>query len=390
VRRILPALAAALACAACTAPIFDPTAMAAVATFNASSFIGSTASFRPPDFDSNGEPDFDIGQDIITYVPLRSAGGITFNAGFVVVRKRYDSWNRTYFQWFDGTGVSWLKTPGDFWADDRNPRVGPFSLKDGGWLGYLHQGSDTETWLDHLFVNMGGPSVYWDPDPSDPPPNHWQDIGMGVMGPLGLGSTPVVVGFSVNASASPTEDQAYALVRNGTLFYEARANLDATGFTMISPAITPGGYDFTFLDQPRELIYFRDEANTRSFVQWHDWDGWRAAAWRGTAGIGPEEIDDAVKLDHRIDAVLSQDAGPVPSSYLFSTEDQVGRVYRYDGIDTETMVAEFPLGTLRFIGEMYLDGAWQLVFSRLMLAGEYRYFEIRSLRTADIITTFGL
>ena len=62
-------------------------------------------------------------------------------------------------------------------------------------------------------------------------------------------------------------------------------------------------------------------------------------------------------LDHRIDAVLSQDAGPAPATYLLSTEDQVGRVYRYDGPGTEALAAEFPLGTLRFIGEINLAGS---------------------------------
>jgi hypothetical protein len=53
-------------------------------------------------------------------------------------------------------------------------------------------------------------------------------------------------------------------------------------------------------------------------------------------------------------------------------------------------VTEFALGTLRFIGEMYLDGEWQLVFTRLMPTGDRYYFEIRTIKTADLVSTFGL
>jgi hypothetical protein len=388
VRRILPALAAAIACAACTAPMFDPAAMSAAATIRTSHLVNATQPFPAPDIDGNGEPDFEFSRDNVTYVPLRSAGSLPIDAGFVVIRKQYDNWNRVYYQWFDGIDTSWIQTPGGFSANDGDSKTGPFSLKDGGWLGFLHYGDETETWFDHLKVNMGGPSVDWDPDP---PPVHWQDIGLGIQGALGLGSPPVVVGFSVNASISPTEDQAYALVRISDLFYEAKANLDDTGFFNIQYAITPGGYDFSFLDQPRRLIYFRDQANERSFAQWREWDGWHAGAWRGTDdGLGYLDVDDSVKLDHRIDAVLSQDAGPAPATYLLSTEDQVGRVYRYDGPGTEALVTEFALGTLRFIGEMYLDGEWQLVFTRLMPTGDRYYFEIRTIKTADLVSTFGL
>jgi hypothetical protein len=135
-------------------------------------------------------------------------------------------------------------------------------------------------------------------------------------------------------------------------------------------------------------VYLRAINNNRSFAQSYDGTRWKTWVWWG---IQPSENAALANVTHRIDAALNVSILPPPESYLFSAEEQVGRVYKFDGVSA-TLVAEFPLGPLRFIGEAYIDGVWRMLFSRCILdTGQNRIrFEIRALATVDLLTTFGL
>jgi hypothetical protein len=132
------------------------------------------------------------------------------------------------------------------------------------------------------------------------------------------------------------------------------------------------------------LRYFHDGMpNFRSFAQSYDAGAWTTWVWWNTVG-GYARLD---AITHRIDALISHVAG---DTLLFSTEDQIGRVYRYDG-STAALVAEFALGSLRFIGDAYLDGVWKMLFSRCLIdtQNERIKFEIRAIDTAELVATFG-
>ena len=112
----------------------------------------------------------------------------------------------------------------------------------------------------------------------------------------------------------------------------------------------------------------------------------------GTPGLSTSPLS----IDHRIDAVLTTDPiwGWPVGSYLLSTEKQIGRIYYYNGIDTEALVAEFGLGTLHFIGQVMLNGEWQLIFTRSRIDRTTNpatiRFEVRGIYTRDLLAEFGL
>ena len=164
--------------------------------------------------------------------------------------------------------------------------------------------------------------------------------------------------------------------------------IDSTGFAGVF-GTTPFGanYALPFLpSNPRHLVYARDYPNVRSFAQAWDGDSWTTWAW-----WAPPTNEQLANVTHRIDAVLSEDnLAPMPKSYLFSSEDQIGRVYRYQPLVENTLVAEFPLGALRFIGWACIDGNWRLLFSRTIVAGNRFQFEIRAIGRDELLATFGL
>lgn len=386
-RKLAPALVAALACAACSVPVFDPGAITAIRTIKASHVLGVTAPAQEPKQDES----YDLARDSFVFLPqrvggalLRTSGGL-LPRGYVICRHEYDSRNRIWYQWFDNVSVSWIETPAEYHADDGVPWAWPVMLKDGPYLGAVIF-EDTRTRLELLWADTIAEKCDWYP--------WWgaynleSDLNLD----LSLGFTPIVVGLAVKSLDLPAQqDRLHVLLRNnGPLYTEAEALIDSASDPAFTETFGARNYPLDFLPPlPRHLGYLHDSQNGRSFAQWMDWDGWRTWTWWGT--IAGERAQLA-GVTHRIDAVLTTlpEWGWDPGSYLFSSEKQVGRLYRWNGVDTEALVAEFPLGSLAFIGEMYLDGEWQLVFSRKVLSGDSMYFEVRGISTKDLISTFGL
>jgi len=135
VRRLVPALAVALVSAACTVPVFNPGMSASVATLRASHLIGSSYRSIGPDMDMNGKPDFDLANDILTFMPERWAGTIDPTRGFIVRRREYDTWNQIWYQWWDGSRVKWLDSPAGYNEEDGLRWRWPVTLKNGSSLG---------------------------------------------------------------------------------------------------------------------------------------------------------------------------------------------------------------------------------------------------------------
>ncbi len=117
VRRILPALAAALACAACTSPIFEPDIAGLqdiIRTYEAIPAIGAVLPGSVPDTNKDGNLDFDIREDRFTFMPHRSANLLDFTKGFMVRTRPYEQENEVYYRWNDGGNVSWMGTPAGY------------------------------------------------------------------------------------------------------------------------------------------------------------------------------------------------------------------------------------------------------------------------------------
>ena len=316
-RRLLPALLAALACVACTSPIFDPDVGAAVGTYRNIPAIGVTAPADVPDLDKNGEPDFDVNNDGLTFLPQLMFNTLDFTRGFVIRLRRYDRKNEIWYRWDVGSTVSWMKSPIEYQEDEGVPWVWPVTLKNNSSLGAIvFYGGDSETYVERLWADTASRQCSFSPAP------HWYDLGDTITSQIGLGATPVVVGVSLNAQAMPGQDRLHALVRDGTLFSEAETLIADSGFSLFAPTMGTN-YSLPFLGTLRHLVYFRDSVNLRSFAQWVDGDHWRTWAWWGNS---PSANAQLTAITHRIDAVLSPDAGPIPGTYLFSAEKQ-RRIY---------------------------------------------------------------
>jgi hypothetical protein len=376
VRRLLPAFLAALACAACAVPIFDPSMSLAAHTLDSIPVFQVTDPLQPP-FDGNQEPRFDLRDDALTFLPERIPSSFVTSKGFVI--RTHENTSEIWYEWFDGSKVQWMQGSWSFSADDPMPSRWTLWLKQGPYIRTIDV-NGTEAYADRLWADTA--TAEMDFDPSLHTYNRAEDIGDDLLG----GSTPIVVGMSVNGAALDGQDWMYALVRIGSLFTEAR-NLVSEGAFVPWVQFMGTNYPLAFLGTPWRLVYFRDSDHGRSFAQSYDGSTWTSWVWWGT---GATDNAPLTTVTHRIDAVLSNVILPA-ASYLFSAENQVGRVYKYDGTGTATLVAEFALGTLRFIGEASVDGVWKMLFSRCVVdyQNEQFSFEIRAIDTVNLLSTFA-
>jgi hypothetical protein len=83
-------------------------------------------------------------------------------------------------------------------------------------------------------------------------------------------------------------------------------------------------------------------------------------------------------INHRIDALLT-------TGELFSTEDNTARVYD-PTTSTGSLEAEFVLGDLRFIGEVYIGGVPTMLFSQALWFNQQVTFNVYSLPTSKVKT----
>jgi hypothetical protein len=392
VRKLVPAIVAVLACAACAVPVFDPAMSASVATFRASHAIGTSYPTIGPDTNTDGEPDFDLKEDTLVFMPQRWDGIIDRFNGFVIRRPKWDNWNQVWYQWWDGSKVRWMDTPASFQEEEGLRWRWPVSMKGGSYLGaIIFDWSDLNTNVERLSADTLTPDCTWNP------PLGTYDPGADLRSELGLGSEPVIVGLSMNP-LSGANDRIHALVRVNDQFSEAWADISAlTADPDFSVSISPISYFIPFLTTPRHLNYARDDSTAaRSFVQWQVKDAWHTGAWKGSTVQPAIDFDEPSAIDHRIDAVLTTEPiwGWPFGSYLLSTEKQIGRIYHYNGPGTGSQVAEFGLGTLNFIGQVFLGTEWQLVFTRTLVdrttSPARVRFEIRGIYTKDLLAEFGL
>jgi hypothetical protein len=390
VRRLVPALAAALACTACTSPIFEPDVAGLqdiIRTYEVIRPVGTTLAGGVPDTDRDGNLDFDVHEDRFVFLPHKDANRLNFTKGFMIRERIYDNENEIYFRWDDAGTVKWMRTPAGYHDDDGVPWMWPVTLKNNTSLAaVVFQGDEDQTYLERILADPSSGQCSFSPPP------HWYVLGEAIKPVLGLIDPPTVVGISVNADPLPGQDYLYALVREGGNWWEVNAQLADTGLMGAMNNNPPGNYPLPFLGTPRHIAYFRDQLNQRSFAQWRDWDGrWITWVWHGPPSP-PDEIEELPDIGHPIVAVVSHLLGP---TLLLSVEEQVARIYEYAGFGSPpVLAAEFPLGQLRFIGEMRttfdeVTWGWWLLFSRTTLSGDQVGFEVRGILTDDALDTFG-
>ena len=197
--------------------------------------------------------------------------------------------------------------------------------------------------------------------------------------------TGIVIGVSISPDPSSLLDRSFWLVCDSATNNYLEGEFDVSQNPITPPGINlrPGAtYDISSFvgTSAKRVLYYFNPVTTRSYVS--VWDSpmslgnWSTWVW----------IDNVPtywqlsSIDHRIDALLT-------TGELFSTEGNTGRVYD-PATPTGSLEAEFPLGDLRFIGEVYIGGTPTVLFSQALWYGRQVSFNVYSLPTSRL-TTLG-
>jgi hypothetical protein len=356
-KRILILLACLLSLASCYAPV--DLSLSQAVTILRSGNVTYRATIGPM-----GDFGGDDGAGELAFLPSKSsvAPGIDFENGYVVMR----SPTRTLMRYAAGKQVF-----GWWGADYVNPapQYEPYLLEPmkftlagtASALGMVGMNplDPTGNMVQIVSASLGGGFFDY--------PTGWKSLHNDFIFGMAPSYDADMIGFSVYPSDwGQSWDDTYWLIRErGTgQLREQTARLDAAnGFwTKNDTKAPPLAFDIPELAGVTRCSYFFDADpvgarwptvdEKRSYVSWYDTaaGGWKCVSWKQSALVVESALLPAVT--HRIDALLT-------TGMLFSTEDGVGRLYDWDGVQQ----AEFPLGALRFVGERYVDGTPTSVFS---------------------------
>jgi hypothetical protein len=202
--------------------------------------------------------------------------------------------------------------------------------------------------------------------------------------PFNLLSAPQVIGLSIYPDPNMSFDWISVLIQDQaspTSFLEGRFQFSAG--TVTTPGNSLRGttpYDLSpFAVTPaNRVLYYYDPvpAVPRSYVS--VWSSPMAqGAW--STWVWTDSVPSSSRLsgiDHRIDALLT-------TGELFSTEGNTGRVYD-PTTPTGHLEAEFTLGDLRFIGEVYIAGIPNVLFSHAVWFNRQVSFDVYSIPTSQL------
>jgi hypothetical protein len=200
-------------------------------------------------------------------------------------------------------------------------------------------------------------------------------------GPFG-GAAKYVVGLSIYPDPSVALDRTYWLMRNQAndhyregLFDISQNPLPAGSIVRPGP---PNSYDLSpFVGSgANRMLYYYDPLSNRSYVSiWNsplspgNWSTWvwidNVPTYWQLSSIG-----------NRIDDLLT-------TGELFSTQSNTGCVYD-PTTPTGTLESTFPLGDLRFIGEVYVGGTPTVLFSEALWYNQQVTFNVYSIPTAQL------
>jgi hypothetical protein len=193
------------------------------------------------------------------------------------------------------------------------------------------------------------------------------------------------IGISIIPTNNPGFDRAYMLLAdtgNG-MYREARYHVSqaAPGLTnpssifrtteldLVGYGVIPAGI--------QRVLYYYDSASTNAFAMWNTGSHWTCVKWTESPPTVPL-WQPMPGINHRIDALLT-------TGELFSTEDNTARVYD-PTTSTGSLEAEFVLGDLRFIGEVYIGGVPTMLFSQALWFNQQVTFNVYSLPTSKVKT----
>jgi hypothetical protein len=343
-RKILPLLALALCCLSCYAPFDLSMSQAAVLLSNPKlTYRGTVGPITNLDGDSE-DMDFRFHPDK-TMPVVGVDAGIDFRSGFLVMQGR----TRTRLQYVRSLGGA---NPYEIiwgWERDHYPRTPQY------------EPSVVET-LKYANIAESSIVILADPNPDDPASREVSILKAMFPGPppssislfwnanlrmmFGSGNAS---GYSIRPTAFDFNiDRAYVLYRNDPAlngpFSEVRSDIRNAVPGGLLPVRTYPLYTVPELDGVARCQYFHNEDLLRSYVSWFDTaaGSWKCISWDGPGPV----VTTSLPITHRIDAVLT-------NGQLFSTEDETGRLYQANGDEVST----FPLGSVRFVGERYIDFA---------------------------------
>jgi len=351
-RKLFPLLALILACClSCDAP-FDLSLSQALLAIRDMKLEATVGPIKGVDKDREG-------MDIV-FLPEKEsvAPGIDFQNGFLLMRGS----NRANLSYVQFIAADNYQAFGGWGSDFLNPDPHYYpvefeSLKFGSaiavvGLNPLDPVNNSLQVLNVNFVSRAFDSPGW---------KNLKDLYINAIGPA-LPYDANVLGYSIYPSDSPPMfDNSYWLVRMNTAPYLLReVSMNADSATLTNKLDTRTvAFDIPELVGVNRCLYYHDPDVARvsdpeqrkSYASWFDAaaGGWKCVSWKGTASV---EYAILPGVTRRIDALLS-------TGRLFSTEDEVGRVYSETGVE----IAAFPLGALRFVGERCVNGAPLVLFS---------------------------
>jgi hypothetical protein len=196
-------------------------------------------------------------------------------------------------------------------------------------------------------------------------------------------ATPHIRHVSIYPDPNTGLDRVYALAKNTTSgrFEEAEFDISSTGLSLPGVRLRSIGIDLSGVGStgiPTHALYYYDPLTTLGFANW--WDsaagGWVTWKWyETTPGSGVAVPTQLTGITHRIDAMLS-------TGELFSTEGDVGRIYDQNG----KLGDQFLFTGLSFVGEVYVGGEAQMLFSQALWYNNQLHFNVYAIATKNAKT----
>jgi hypothetical protein len=204
---------------------------------------------------------------------------------------------------------------------------------------------------------------------------------------MDLGLSGGIIGASIYPTAAGFDQLSLLVSDLGGNFGEAGYQVSATGLASAANLRSVLGpfHGLPFIPSALKRCQFFYDANlgldparspNRSYVSWYDTTkgAWQAHTWW--------ENPPGTRLDKPLPTVTSRIDALLSTGELFSTEGGTGRVYDREG----AVLAQFPLGTLQFIGEELVGGVARSYFSLFLPYDEALHFNVYWIRTDQLKT----
>jgi hypothetical protein len=370
----------ALVCVSCSPPPFDLSISQSAQTASRMTLMGQVGPVY------NVSSDQSVSDEM--FIPEKdSVGGITVQAGFVTWKYQSGPLNYAAVIW-DGSQGAYIRYGSiqstSTAATDKYPAFLIQAVKS------LHnvevfQYDEINPGMNRYTVVLGNPSANAFP------------FGVPITAPLeslvttgafGTNSKQVI-GVSTYPDQSQAIDRTYWLFRQTLTnnYLEARFDNSQTG---VNPTGSPlrglTTYDLSVTGSGflpigiNRVMYYYDPLSVpgRSYACWWDTtvapNRWRTWVW---TDISPTSRVELTNITSRIDALLT-------TGNLFSTEGEVGRIYDQNG----SLLSGFLLGNLKLIGEMYIGGVANVLFSQALHYNRALHFNVYSIPTTQL-TSLG-